>query len=246
MMKLFLDTANILEIEKFIQTSAISGVTTNPSLIAKEQHVALGPNNAFDTPIMQCSDATQKVAKVLHDVAVHTYGRNTTFHLSVEVITLDPRGMISEAMTLLHDLERYKAYLDVYVKVPLLLETLPVITELARRNVNVNATAIMTAAQAKVAEDAGAKIVSFFFNRIKDGGGDPAREIGRYTNLRTSYDRCKIIAGSIRKPADVLEAWEAGSDIVTASAKVIGEMLYHPQTEKAVTKFAEDIASWVK
>lgn len=243
MKSLFLDSANLKEIEQMVKTDAIAGVTTNPSLMAKEE------KGAYEDRLLEiCS--------------VIRYNKSSRKHLSVEVTTLDVDLMMKQALFLKDYLGEFaRAHGDVFVKIPVMMQTLPVITKLAEQNIKVNATACMTAFQAKLAEDAGAQIVSFFYNRMIDGfrsvkPGQPgehsdevgariaaAREIMKFVDLKRSS---QIICGSIRKPSDVFECWSAGAEIVTASLKVIEGMVSHPKTDEAINQFQKDIDSWLK
>jgi len=237
--KLYLDTANIDEIKRLTRTTAISGVTTNPSLMAKEEK----------------GDYVGK----LKEIAEETIG----MHLSVEVITLEPREMVKQAIELRDELKD----VDLFVKIPVTLDNLTVISHLeVNEKIKVNATACMTADQAKMAMDAGASVVSFFYNRMKDGKLDADDELRRFANFRTNKNyvyeskmmfgatRCysiydipmpKVICGSIRKPEDITACWAAGADIVTASMKTIEQLISHPQTDKAIQGFQEDIEKWL-
>lgn len=221
MKKLFLDTANFEQIDQLIDSSAFGGVTTNPSLISKEEK----------------GDYLDKVEKIARRVAAAPSKHK---HLSIEVLSLHPKNIVEEAL----EIRRRLTHVDVilFVKVPVLLGTMGVITELGYRGVKVNATACMNRMQARLAQDAGADVISFFYNRIRDGGGDPDLELSSFRTLK--YEHVQVIAGSIRTPDDVAWAWDHGADIVTASVPVIQQMLYHPQTEKAVKQFHEDIDRW--
>jgi transaldolase len=222
MRELFLDSANLDDIRQMVKTEAIQGVTTNPSLMAKEA------KGGYTERLLEICDIISNTERKMH--------------LSVEVITSDPEKMIYQAMTLAHTLKNPRV--DLHIKIPLMLETLPVITELLNKKVKVNATACMTALQAKLAEDAGAPIVSFFYNRMLDGGEKAEEEISRFCNgLGRS---AQVICGSIRKPEDVRRCWLAGARIVTASMKVIKEMVSHPQTDKAIQQFQQDIDAWLR
>jgi len=223
---LLLDTANLVDIERLSRTDAIAGVTTNPSLMAKEEK----------------GDYTERLKKIAS--LLNNEERSIEkMHLSVEVITLDPDEMIKQGSKLSYALDEYG--LDTHIKVPVTLDNLRVITELTNIGIKVNATACMTALQAKLAIDAGANIVSFFYNRMKDGGDpDPEKEISEISNMLWDSD-VKIICGSIRRPEDVLHCWEAGSHYVTAGMGVIEKMLLHAQTEKAIYGFQMDIEAWL-
>ena len=222
MKELFLDTANLEDIRTMVRTEAIQGVTTNPSLMAKEAK----------------GGYTQRLAEIC-DVIRET-GRR--MHLSVEVITSDPSKMVEQALMLRDTLAEDRV--DLHVKIPIMLETLPVITELSNKKVKVNATACMTALQAKLAHDAGAPIISFFYNRMNDGGLDADKEIHTFATELNRNSR--IICGSIRHAEDVRKCWRDGSDIVTAGVKVIKEMITHPKTDEAIKQFQQDIDKWLR
>lgn len=239
MKELYLDTADIGSIKRMVKTNAIMGFTTNPSLIAKQE------KGDYEALLSQISDT---IYSGIHERDVS--GR----HLSIEVTTLDTKEMVEQALHLHQKCSRYGKKLEVHVKIPVLKNTLDVITELNMRGVRVNATACMTALQAKIAADAGASVVSFFYNRMRDqmdvDGKDKdnaLNEIIEFANLREGMqNHPKIICGSIRNLKDIQDCWNWGADIVTCSEQIIEDALYHPQTEKAVKKFQEDIEAWLK
>lgn len=224
MKRLLLDSANVAEAAELLQSWAINGVTTNPSLIAKEEK----------------GDYYKSLRRVF-DVFPPGSTINPR-HLSVEVTTLDPDEMIDQACDLHRRLNRPDV--NVYIKIPFMLETLRVITHLSSLKIRVNATAIMLADQAKLASDAGAKAVSFFYNRMIDHTIEPYREIETYRSL-TESSRAEVICGSIRKADDVVRAWRAGADYVTAPAHVIRDMTNHQATTKAIQQFQRDIDAWL-
>lgn len=223
-MNLFLDSANIDDIRFFMKTAAVQGVTTNPSLMAKEDK----------------GDYFQKLDVIADAVRSQDYvGR----HLSVEVTTLDPKMMVTQALELYRHLRRDG--LNVHIKVP--CTELEVITNLSRQKIPVNATAVMTPMQGMLAWQAGAAVISFFYNRIKDHAnetmsGPPPAQVLR--EFRAIAPACKVICGSIRKPEDIYDSWIHGANHVTASRKVIEQALSHPQTDKAIKQFQEDITRW--
>jgi transaldolase len=223
MKELYLDTANIGEISEMLRTDAIQGVTTNPSLMAKEQK----------------GSYTQKLDDICQMFQAYSTGRK---HLSVEVISLDPKIMYQQAFTLKEALGKYDK-VQLHIKIPVMLETLEVISKLSDNGIKVNATACMTALQAKLAHDAGAPIISFFYNRMIDGGVDADLELQRFAELNRN---ARVICGSIRKPDDLRRCWLSGADIVTASMKVIKETITHPKTDEAISQFQKDIDAWLK
>lgn len=235
MKRLFLDSANLDEIRQFVETDAVQGVTTNPSLMAKEKK----------------GDYHSRIHQICEIIQVADFRR----HLSVEVTTLVPEEMHMQACNLERIMSCYPKIVG-YVKIPVMLSTLSVITRLVKHGVRVNATACMTAYQAKLAHDAGAQIVSFFYNRMVDGYNlyeSPGshrhdalehafEQISEFDSLKRNSE---VICGSIRRKEDVLTCWSAGADIVTVSAKIITEMVEHPQTTKAIRQFQEDIDKWL-
>lgn len=228
MPKLFLDSANLDEIGKYVRMGVVSGVTTNPSLVSKE-----APGDYLER--------IKSFAQVIQE------STRRPIHLSVEVTSLDPDKMVTEAVEI-KDVFRGTLgnvpfpEVNLYIKIPIIPEAFPVIGKLWNAwSISVNATACMTAPQGKLAADAGASVVSFFWNRIRDGGGHPQDEIDRYKRWQPYVP---VICGSIRTVHDVLFGWKAGADIVTAKAEIIDQLLHHPQTDIAVKKFQEDIERW--
>lgn len=245
--RLYVDSANIEEIRRALATGAVSGVTTNPSLMAKEAK----------------GDYLKKLEEIAVELSFLVW-RDSVEHLSVEVTTLDPGKMADQAFELNERLSSRLAstFVQLFVKIPIGFEYLRVMNEVNKFGF-VNATAAMTARQALLAERAGAAVVSFFYNRMIDGGDENGRgegpgyarrraldEIAKFARLReiTENDEkepcCEIICGSIRRPEDVLECWEAGADIVTAPLRVVEKMVEHPKTTEAIERFQKDIEQW--
>lgn len=247
--RLLLDSANLGDIRRISHTDAIAGVTTNPSLIAK-------------TEKGDYIERLELIAKILGQ-GCHQKNVNRK-HLSVEVITTDPHRMFIQAKKIAERLKDYAQWIDLHVKIPVTVDTLRVITDLERGwHVNVNATACMMPSQAKMAMDAGASVVSFFYNRMKDGGDvSPSYTIREFAELRprqdllmttsfvperglSNYD-CQIICGSIRKPEDVMLCWDAGADFVTVGMHIIELFMKHPQTDLVIENFQRDIDGWLE
>ena len=239
-MRLLLDSANLDDIRRFSKSSAIFGVTTNPSLVAKETK----------------KDYNSLLKEIAECIGPRLHHGHITRHLSVEVTTLDPDEMIKQATALYDSLSKYA---DIFIKIPVMPETLRVITTLTTAQVKVNATACMTAMQAKMAADAGAHIVSFFYNRMKDYAKvvnplnvvaptilTPQDEIQKFKNFKLNHPKSEVICGSIRTAADIYECFEAGADYVTTSAKLFDDILRHPKSVEAIDLFQKDIDSWLK
>ncbi len=235
-MNLLLDSANIDEIRKAVATRAFAGVTTNPSLMAKEEK---GDYLTKLREIAKVIDERMKLSVRL-SAALQTEVTKS-MHLSVEVTTADPTKMADEALRIIDGISPHGGSL--HIKIPVMLETLSVITELAKRKIQVNATACMIASQAKLASDAGAAVVSFFYRRMLDGGIRADNEIAEY---RAVGGLAKIICGSIRAPEDVMNAWKAGADYVTAPMSIASAMMTHPKTTEAIARFNKDIEAWQK
>ena len=174
-MKLFLDTANLTEIEDAISKGIIEGVTTNPSILAKE------PKTDFIGHI-------KKIANLCHQ------GGNIP--LSVEVFAKEPSSMISQAKEIYEEVDYFK----LNIKIPVGFEELEVINKLSNDGIDVNCTCCFTSEQMEMATLAGAKYVSLFYNRLIDVGGDPlnvARTVKKF--IEEKDVNTEIIAGSIRK-----------------------------------------------
>jgi len=129
---------------------------------------------------------------------------------------------------------------NVTVKVPMFGDGrgLKIVTELNKRSVKTNMTALISANQVMLAGKAGATFASIFFNRVRDAGENAEQVVQESRSLLDSMDsRTRIIAGSMRKPRDVTEAAVAGADIVTIPYKILIQMPYHPKTEETIKEF---------
>jgi transaldolase len=220
--KLFLDSANLQDIENGLARGHLSGITTNPSLLAKE------PKSNFHGHI-------KKIVEL-----IEADGRNLP--LSVEVFAVKPDEMIAQAEEILEKIP----YAELNIKVPIGWDELKVIYALAKRDIKVNCTCIFTEEQCVLAANAGASYVSIFHCRLKDMGGDPVKVIeGTRRILDDAGHPAEIIVGSIRMQSDILEAHLAGGHIVTAGAKVIEQMASHPGTDKSVQGFLKDFQGWI-
>ena len=220
-MKLFIDTANLEDIEDAFKTGIISGVTTNPSLLAKE------PKEDFLTHIARVAELCKG---------------NGGVPLSVEVFAEEPDAMYSQSLDILDKLD----YHGINIKIPVGYKELKVIKDLNAKGVLVNCTCCFSETQLQMAAAAGARYVSLFYNRLIDYGGDPLEVLRKTRKFIDSNELCcEIISGSIRLPTDVSHAWANGSDIVTAGMPVIRNMMKHKQTDKSVLGFLEDFKGWI-
>lgn len=223
-MKIFIDSANVKEIEEALQRGIDSGITTNPSLLSKEER----------------TDYREHIRKIIQ--TVRRYGEDIP--LSVEVFTQDPREMLPQVEEFLGSFGDYK---KLTVKIPIGWDELVVIRELRKRNILVNCTCCMSFNQAVLAARAGANYVSLFYNRIRDIGYDAASIVRQvHTVFREWNVPSEIIVGSIRHIHDVNEAFQAGADIVTIPPKFFRQLASHPKTDEAVHQFVTDFQKWQK
>ena len=210
-MRFFLDTANVEDIKKANDMGVICGVTTNPSLIAKE-----GRN--FN--------------EVIAEIAAIVDGPISG---EVKATTTDAAGMIEEGRKIA------AIHPNMVVKIPMTTEGLKACKILSSENIKTNMTLIFNANQALLAARAGATYVSPFLGRLDDinvRGTDLIREI--VTIFRTAKITTQIIAASIRTPIHVTDCAMAGADIATVPFKVIEQMTVHPLTDAGIVKFQED------
>lgn len=220
-MKIFADTANKAQIERLINLKLVDGVTTNPSLFAKE------PRGDF---IEMCKA-----------IKAHCEGKNLP--LSVEVFSLIPEQMYDEAKNILESID----YTNLSIKIPIKLDYLPVISKLANEGISVNATCAYTAAQLILAAKAGARYVSLFYRRAIDAGEDVESHLSVARNYIERHSlNCEIIAGSIRKPIDITTSWKYGAHIATAGPTVIDEALFHEGSQASIDGFAKDFSNWLQ
>lgn len=211
-MKFFLDTANVDEIRKANEMGVIAGVTTNPSLIAKEG---------------------RDYAETLKEIASIVDGPISG---EVKATTEDAEGMIAEgrAIAAMHP--------NMVVKIPMTPEGLKAIKTLSGENIKTNCTLIFTANQALLAARAGATYVSPFLGRLDDISQPGIDLIRTICQMFDNYPdiNCQIIAASVRNPIHVTDCALAGADIATVPYKVILQMTKHPLTDQGIEKFKKD------
>jgi len=210
--EIFLDTASVKEIREILRWGVISGVTTNQKIFLAEK----GCN------------FRERVQEILSLV---------DGPLSVELTKTDATDdeMIAEAV-------EYSSWnpKNVTIKVPMFGNGrgLGIISQLGKRNVKTNATALISVNQVMLAAKAGATYASIFFNRVKDAGEDAERVVRESRALLDRMDTpTKIIVGSIRKPEDVAQAAIAGAHIVTIPYKILTQMPFHEKTEETIAEF---------
>ena len=210
-MKLFIDTANTEEIRRANNMGVICGVTTNPSLIAKE-----GRN---------FKEVVKEITRIVDGP------------ISAEVISLDAEGMIREALALYEDV----GCDNLVIKIPMTEAGLCAVKELTARGIHTNVTLIFSAAQALLAARAGATYVSPFVGRLDDVGTEGQALIADIAEIFTIHDiKTEIITASTRNPIHIIEAAKAGADIATVPFHVIEQMLKHPLTDAGIARFLAD------
>lgn len=214
-MQIFLDSANAVEIEKWLGEGVVDGVTTNPSIMLKDG-------------ISDIEQSARQLCALLGDRPV-----------SVEVTTNDRDEMIRQAQAFV----QWGG--NIVIKVPVINEhgdsCLRVINALNREGILVNATAILSFSQAILAAKAGATYVSIFAGRIADEGGDAEAVI---RSVRRWLDEwgyaAKIIVGSVRTVMDIQTAAMAGAHIITIPPQFLPKMVDHKYTRETVRQFVAD------
>ncbi len=211
-MKIFLDTANIAEIREAASWGILSGVTTNPSLMAKEKGAD------FKTTI-------QEIASIVDGP------------ISAETISLDAEGMIREGMEYYQwNPER------VIIKVPSTTEGLKAVYALAKEGIRTNVTLCFNANQALFAARAGAYIISPFVGRVDDTGIEGMQLIREIAQIYKNDPEIKtqILSASIRTPRHIIDSALAGAHIATCPMSVLRQAMKHPLTDIGIERFLAD------
>ncbi len=210
-MKLFIDTANVEDIRKANDMGVICGVTTNPSLIAKEGR-----------------DFNEVIAEIASIVDGPISGE-------VKATTVDAEGMIAEGR------EIAKIHPNMIVKIPMTVEGLKAVKALTAEGIKTNVTLVFTANQALLAARAGATYVSPFLGRLDDISQPGIQLIEDIVTIFDNYGlETEIIAASVRNPIHVTDCALAGADIATIPYSVIETMTKHPLTDQGIAKFQKD------
>ena len=210
-MKFFIDTAKVEDIKKANDMGVICGVTTNPSLIAKE-----GRN--FD--------------EVIKEITAIVDGPISG---EVKATTTSAEGMIAEGR------EIAAIHPNMVVKIPMTVEGLKAVKVLTAEGIKTNVTLIFTANQALLAARAGATYVSPFLGRLDDISTNGVELIRTIADMfAVAGIETEIIAASVRHPMHVTDCALAGADIATVPYKVIEQMVHHPLTDAGIEKFKKD------
>ena len=210
-MKFFIDTAKVEDIRKANDMGIICGVTTKPSLIAKEGR-----------------DFNEVIKQITSIVGVRIRGE-------VKATTTDAEGMIKEGR------EIAAIHPNMVVKIPMTAEGLKAVKVLASEGIKTNVTLIFTANQALLAARAGATYVSPFLGRLDDISTDGVELIETIADIFAVADiPTQIIAASVRHPMHITQCALAGADIATVPYKVLEQMINHPLTDAGIEKFKKD------
>ena len=211
-MDLFIDTAKVEEIRDANDMGVICGVTTNPSLIAKEGR-----------------DFNEVVREITSIIDGPISGE-------VKATTTQADEMVKEgrAIAAIHP--------NMVVKIPMTEEGLKAVKVLAAEGIRTNVTLVFTANQALLAAKAGASYISPFLGRLDDISVDGSALIREIAAIFSNYENIhtKIIAASIRNPIHVIDCAKAGADIATVPYKVLEQMTKHPLTDQGIEKFQAD------
>jgi transaldolase len=222
-MPIFLDTGSLKEIEKYLKMGIIRGVTTNPTILLKDG-VTGGMKGVKERSV--------EIARLIAPLP-----------LSVEVTTNDPPKMLEQAE------ELAALAKNINVKITIHgpngeLQNLEVIHELAnKRNIRVNATAMMSAQQCLLAAMAGATYVSIFGGRVNNMGYNVCDEITKLRKVLDDFDlKAKIIVASTREVLNIIEWLGAGAHLVTVTPNLLEGMIVHPYSKETVQMFLKDAA----
>jgi len=212
-MKFFIDTANLAQIKEANDLGILDGVTTNPSLMAKEG--------------IKGTAAVMQHYKTICEMV--------NGDISAEVISTDFAGIVEEGKKLA------SIHKNIVVKVPMIKEGIKAIKWFTDNGIKTNCTLIFSAGQAILAAKAGATYVSPFIGRIDDSGWDGVELIAQIANIYSILGfKTEILAASIRNALHIVKCAEAGADVCTCPLDSILGLLKHPLTDIGLAKFLED------
>ncbi len=212
-MKFFIDTANLDQIKEAESLGILDGVTTNPSLMAKEG--IKGENNII------------KHYKDICDIV--------TGDVSAEVISVDYKGIIKEGKNLA------KLHKQIVIKVPMIEEGIKAIRYFSDNGLKTNCTLVFSAGQALLAAKAGATYVSPFIGRLDDISADGLNLISEIREIYDNYGfNTQILAASIRHTMHIVDCAKLGADVITSPLSSIKGLMKHPLTDIGLDKFLSD------
>ncbi len=212
-MKFFIDTANLDDIKEAYDLGVLDGVTTNPSLMAKEG--------------IKGAENVKAHYKAICDIVDN--------NVSAEVISTDFEGMIKEGEEL--------AKIDdkIVVKVPMIKDGVKAIKYFSNNDIRTNCTLVFSAGQALLAAKAGASYVSPFIGRLDDISTDGLTLIEQIAHIYDNYGfETEVLAASVRHTMHLIQCAEIGADVATCPLNVITGLLKHPLTDSGLAKFLAD------
>jgi len=210
-MKFFLDTADLAEIRWATQAGLIDGVTTNPTLLAK------------DAGNVEPNDLLQEICSTVDGP------------ISAEVVAVDAKGMYEEGRNLARIAD------NIVVKIPMLEEGMEATRRLRSEGIGVNVTLCFSSVQCLIAAKAGATFVSPFLGRLDDIGHDGMDVIRETRQIYDNYGiETQLLAASIRHPRHVAEAALIGADVATVPTSTLKRLLLHPLTDQGLDRFLND------
>jgi transaldolase len=212
-MKFFIDTANLAQIKEANELGILDGVTTNPSLMAKEGIKGI--------------DAVMNHYKTICEMV--------DGDISAEVISTDFDGIVAEGKKLA------AIHPNIVVKVPMIKDGIKAIKWFTDNGIRTNCTLVFSAGQAILCAKAGAKYVSPFIGRIDDSGWDGVQLVEQIKHIYTIQGfKTQVLAASIRNPNHIIRCAEVGADVCTCPLESILGLLKHPLTDIGLAKFLED------
>ncbi len=213
-MKLFIDTANVAEISEAASWGILDGVTTNPSLVAKE-----GQGRSY-------RELVAEICRIVPGA------------VSAEVIATDAEGMEREGRELAAIAE------NVVVKLPITREGVKVCARFAEEGIATNLTLCFSPAQALLVAKAGATYVSPFVGRLDDIGHDGMQVVREIVQIYDAYEfPTQVLVASVRHPQHVVEAALAGADVATVPFTILEQLFHHPLTDIGLQRFISDFRS---
>lgn len=214
-MKFFIDTANLGQIKEAQELGVLDGVTTNPSLMAKEG-----------------IHGRENILKHYKDICEIVTG-----DVSAEVIATDYEGMIKEGLVLA------QLHKQITVKVPMIKDGVKALRYFSDKGIKTNCTLVFSAGQALLAAKAGATYVSPFIGRLDDISYDGVDLIKQIVHIYKTYNyKTQVLAASIRHAMHIIRCAEAGADVATCPLNAITDLLKHPLTDSGLAKFLADYA----
>lgn len=210
-MELYLDTANVREVERLARIFPIAGVTTNPSIVAASKESVW--------------DVLPRLQNAIGETGI----------LFAQTMSRDAQGMVSEAKRL------NNAIPGIVVKIPVTSEGLAAIKQLKTEGITTLGTAVYSASQGLLAALAGAKYVAPYVNRVDAQGGDGIRTVQELqTLLELHAQDSKVLAASFKTPRQALDCLLAGCEAITLPLDVAQQMLDTPAVQSAIEKFEQD------